>query len=126
MAVMQKVSIEALARQQLSQAATNGRNAADTVVGGHEKVLRRTVIGMLSGAEMGEHENPGEATLYVLKGSVRLIAGDEEWDARTGDLLLLPDARHSLLAQTRWRRLRRSLGSTSTSSENSDASWLNE
>ncbi len=98
MATMQKVSIEALARQQLSQAATNGRNAADTVVGGHEKVLRQTVIGMLSGSEMGEHENPGEATLYVLKGSVRLIAGDQEWDARTGDLLLLPDTRHSLLA----------------------------
>lgn len=98
MAVMQKVSIEALARQQLSQAAANGRNAADTVVGGHEKVLRQTVIGMLSGAEMGEHENPGEATLYVLKGSVRLIAGDQEWDARTGDLLLLPDTRHSLVA----------------------------
>ncbi|OAN26489.1 cupin domain-containing protein [Mycolicibacterium iranicum] len=95
---MQKVSIEALARQQLSQAAANGRNAADTVVGGHEKVLRQTVIGMLSGAEMGEHENPGEATLYVLKGSVRLIAGDQEWDARTGDLLLLPDTRHSLVA----------------------------
>lgn len=98
MAVMQKVSIEALARQQLSQAAANGRNAADTVVGGHEKVLRQTVIGMLSGAEMGEHENPGEAALYVLKGSVRLIAGDQEWDARTGDLLLLPDTRHSLVA----------------------------
>lgn len=95
---MQKVSIEALARQLLSQAAANGRNAADTVVGGHEKVLRQTVIGMLSGAEMGEHENPGEATLYVLKGSVRLIAGDQEWDARTGDLLLLPDTRHSLVA----------------------------
>lgn len=98
MAVMQKVSIEALARQQLSQAAANGRNAADTVVGGHEKVLRQTVIGMLSGAEMGEHENPGEATLYVLSGSVRLIAGDQEWDARTGDMLLIPDTRHSLVA----------------------------
>ena len=95
---MQKVSIEALARQQLSQAAASGRNAADTVVGGHEKVLRQTVIGMVSGAELGEHENPGEATLYVLKGSVRLVSGAEEWDARTGDLLLIPDARHSLVA----------------------------
>ncbi|MBB2992856.1 quercetin dioxygenase-like cupin family protein [Mycolicibacterium iranicum] len=95
---MQKVSLEALARQQLSQAAASGRNAADTVVGGHEKVLRQTVIGMTSGSEMGEHENPGEATLYVLSGSVRLSAGGQQWDARTGDLLLLPDSRHSLLA----------------------------
>jgi quercetin dioxygenase-like cupin family protein len=98
MAVMQKVSIEALARQQLEQAAASGRNAADTVVGGHERVLRQTVIGMLSGAELGEHENPGEASLYVLKGSVRLVAGEQQWDARTGDLLMIPDARHSVVA----------------------------
>ncbi|WP_048631282.1 cupin domain-containing protein [Mycolicibacterium aurum] len=97
---MQKVSIEALARQQLEKAAASGRNAADTVVGGHERVLRQTVIGMIAGSELGEHENPGEASLYVLKGSVRLTAGDEQWEARSGDLLLIPDARHSLTALT--------------------------
>ena len=97
---MQKVSLEALARQQIEQAAAAGRNAADTVVRGHEKVLRQTVIGMVYGSELGEHENPGEATLYVLKGSVRLIAGDQQWDGRTGDLLMIPDSRHSLLALT--------------------------
>ncbi|MFW0150950.1 cupin domain-containing protein [Mycobacterium sp. smrl_JER01] len=95
---MQKVSLEALARQQLANAAANGRNAADTVVGGHERVLRQTVIGMTAGSELGEHENPGEATLYVLKGAVRLVAGDQQWDARAGDLLMIPDSRHSLLA----------------------------
>ncbi|RFZ13556.1 Cupin domain protein [Mycobacterium marinum] len=97
---MQKISIEALARQQLEHAAAQGRNAADTVVGGHERVLRQTVIGMLAGAELGEHENPGEATVYVVKGSVRLEAADQRWEARTGDLLKIPDARHSLLALT--------------------------
>ncbi|WNG90106.1 cupin domain-containing protein [Mycobacterium sp. ITM-2016-00317] len=97
---MQKVSIEALARQQLESAAASGRNAADTVVGGHERVLRQTVIGMLAGSELGEHENPGEATLYVLKGSVRLVSGDQHWDARAGDLVFIPDARHSVVAQT--------------------------
>lgn len=97
---MQKVSIEALARQQLERAAATGRNAADTVVGGHERVLRQTVIGMVAGSELGEHENPGEATVYVVKGSVRLSAGDEQWDGRTGDLLMIPDARHSLSALT--------------------------
>ncbi|KWX65941.1 cupin domain-containing protein [Mycobacterium sp. NAZ190054] len=95
---MQKVSIEALARQQLEKAMATGRNAADTVVGGHERVLRQTVIGMPAGAELGEHENPGEASLYVLKGSVRLVCGDQQWDARTGDLLFIPDARHSVVA----------------------------
>ncbi|MEW5809757.1 MAG: cupin domain-containing protein [Actinomycetota bacterium] len=95
---MQKVSIEALARQQLERAASSGRNAADTVVGGHERILRQTVVGMTAGSQMSEHENPGEATIYVLKGAVRMTADEQQWDGRTGDLLLIPDSRHSLLA----------------------------
>lgn len=98
MAAVQKVSIEALARQQLERAASTGRNAADTVVGGHERILRQTVVGMTAGSQMSEHANPGEATIFVLRGSVRLIAGDDQWDGRTGDLLVIPDAHHSLLA----------------------------
>ena len=67
MAAVQKVSIEALARQQLERAASTGRNAADTVVGGHERILRQTVVGMTAGSEMSEHANPGEATIFVLR-----------------------------------------------------------
>jgi len=97
---MQKISIEALARQQLGAAATasSGR-AADTVYGGHEKVLRQTVIGMTRGTVLGEHENPGEATIYVIAGRVRLCVGEDSWQARAGDLLIVPDARHSLEAE---------------------------
>jgi len=94
---VQKISIEALARQQLNAAvASRSGRAADTVFGGHEKVLRQTVIALLSGMSLTEHENPGEATIYVLSGRVRLRAGDIAWEARTGDLLIVPDARHSL------------------------------
>ena len=54
---MQKISLEALARQQMKLAATAaGRHTADTVFGGHEKVLRQAVIGMIAGARLGEHE----------------------------------------------------------------------
>ena len=96
---MQRVSLEALARQQLKQAATaGGGHTADTVYGGHEKVLRQTVIGMIEGAVLGEHSNPGEATVQVLSGRVRLVAGDLSWEGRAGDLLIVPDARHSLEA----------------------------
>ena len=97
---MQKISIEALARQQLAAAtsASSGR-AADTVFGGHEKVLRQTVIGMRQGTVMAEHESPGDATVYVLSGRVRLIVGEHAWQARTGDLLIMPKARHSLEAE---------------------------
>ena len=96
---MQKISLEALARQQVKLAATAaGRHTADTVYGGHEKVLRQTVIGMIAGARLAEHENPGEATVLILRGRVRLSAGDLSWEAARGDLLIVPDRRHSLEA----------------------------
>jgi quercetin dioxygenase-like cupin family protein len=96
---MQKVSLEALARQQVDRAVSaGGGHTADTVYGGHEKVLRQTLIGMRRGAHLAEHENPGEATVQVLRGRVRMAVGDVSWEARTGDLLIVPDARHSLEA----------------------------
>lgn len=53
---------------------------------------------MTAGATLTEHENPGEATLIVLRGRVRLRSGEDEWDGRTGDLIVIPQARHSLEA----------------------------
>jgi quercetin dioxygenase-like cupin family protein len=96
---MQRISLEALARQQLElAAAAGGGHTADTVYGGHEKVLRQTVIGMTRGARLAEHENPGEATVQVLHGRVRLSAGELAWEGRRGDLLIVPDSRNSLEA----------------------------
>lgn len=50
------------------------------------------------GQTLDEHENPGEATIHVLSGRVRLRAGETWWDGSPGDLLIVPDARHSLEA----------------------------
>jgi quercetin dioxygenase-like cupin family protein len=96
---MQKLSLQALAREQLSSAATasSGRSAR-TVYGGHEHVLRQTVIALTAGSSLSEHDNPGDATILVLSGRVRLTAGDDTWEGREGDLLLIPAARHSMLA----------------------------
>ena len=66
--------------------------------GGHEHVLRQTLIALTAGTSMSEHENPGEATLQVISGRVRLDSGDDHWEARVGDLLFVPPARHSLFA----------------------------
>lgn len=96
---MQKVSLTALAREHLAAAAaTPSGRSAHTVYGGHEHVLRQTLIAMLGGQELHEHENPGEATLQVLHGRVRLTAGTVSWDCAEGDLLTIPDTRHSLHA----------------------------
>ena len=94
---MQKFSLEALGHQLLERAgAAGGGHTADTVVGGHERILRQTVIAMLRGAVLAEHENPGEATVHVLRGRVRLSAGELSWEGRSGDLLVVPVMRHSL------------------------------
>ena len=96
---MQKFSLDAIAREQAKRAsaASSGRSA-ETVFGGHEHVLRQTVIALTAGSALDEHENPGEATIQVLRGRVRLTAGQIAWDGRTGDLLVVPDARHALEA----------------------------
>ncbi len=98
---MQKVSLEALARQLLRSAGDgNSGRAADTVHGGHEKSLRQTVVALTAGTARAEHENPGEATVYVLEGRVRLVAPEAAWEGRQGDLIIVPQSRHSLEALT--------------------------
>jgi quercetin dioxygenase-like cupin family protein len=99
---MQKLSLDALARELLGRAAAGERpgdsRESRTVVGGHEKALRQTVIALAKDAALAEHASPGEATLIVLRGRVTLTAGTESWEGRGGDLLILPDAPHSLTA----------------------------
>ncbi len=96
---MHKLSLDALAREHTARAASEstGRSSS-TVVGGHERVLRQTLVALMAGRSMAEHENPGEATVLVLRGRVRLAAAGDTWDGRSGDLLIVPDARHSLEA----------------------------
>ena len=96
---MEKSSLTALVRQQLDLAsrASSGRSAS-TVYGGHEHVLRQTLIALNAGQKLDEHENPGEATVHVLHGRVRLVAGETSWDGSPGDLLIVPQVRHALEA----------------------------
>lgn len=96
---MEKSSLTALARELLEHAThTSSARGADTVYGGHEHVLRQTVIALAAGQSLTEHENPGEATVQVLRGRVRLSTGDVTWEGAPGDLLVVPQARHSLEA----------------------------
>jgi quercetin dioxygenase-like cupin family protein len=60
--------------------------------------LRQTLIALLDGAELGEHESPGPASLLVLRGRVRLLAGDETVQVGAHQFTPIPDRRHSLHA----------------------------
>ena len=96
---MEKLSLTALARQQLklARAASSGRSA-QTVFGGHEHALRQTLIALAAGRRLDEHDSPGEATVHVLHGRVRLASGDLAWEGSPGDLIVVPAARHALEA----------------------------
>jgi quercetin dioxygenase-like cupin family protein len=96
---MEKFSLEAIAREQAKRAAaaSSGRSA-ETVYGGHEHALRQTVLALTAGSSLDEHESPGEATVQVLRGRVRLTAGQVAWEGRAGDLLVVPEVRHALQA----------------------------
>jgi quercetin dioxygenase-like cupin family protein len=96
---MEKFSLDAIARVQAERAAaaSSGRSA-ETVYGGHEHALRQTVLAFTAGSSLDEHESPGEATVQVLRGRVRMTAGKVAWEGRAGDLLIVPDARHALHA----------------------------
>ena len=84
---------DALTRK--AQDAESGR-AAETVRGGSSRALRQTVIALRAGASLAEHENPGEATVQVLTGRVRLVSGDDSVEAGAGELIGVPQAPHRL------------------------------
>lgn len=96
---MIRTSLTRLVDEQLAlaRAATSGRSA-HTVHGGHDRSLHQTLIALTAGQRLQEHDSPGEATLQVLRGRIRLNAGEISTEAVIGDLLVIPDARHSVEA----------------------------
>ena len=97
--MIENVSLSELIEQHIgaARAASSGRSA-HTVFGGHARTLRQTLIALTEGSRLDEHENPGEATLQVLVGQVQMATASETRDAAAGELLVIPDERHSLEA----------------------------
>ena len=80
--------------------AQSARRAARTLTGGSGHALRQTAIALLEGSSLSDHESPGEATLQVLVGRVRLSWSDSAVDLGTGGFVVVPQERHGLLALT--------------------------
>ncbi|MGY1747327.1 LuxR family transcriptional regulator [Blastococcus sp. SYSU D00695] len=60
--------------------------------------LRQTVIALRGGAALQEHDSPGPAGLLVVRGRVRLVAGDDVVTLERGQTAPIPQRRHSLEA----------------------------
>lgn len=75
---------------------SSGRAARSLPTGG--RTLRQTMVALAAGAELAEHESPGEAVLQVLDGRVTLHADGLSWLLAVGEQVPIPPARHGLRA----------------------------
>ncbi|MDN5854775.1 MAG: cupin domain-containing protein [Actinomycetia bacterium] len=58
--------------------------------------LRQLVLALRAGESLSDHENPGEVTVYVLRGRVRLTTSSESYELTEGESMAIPDERHGL------------------------------
>ncbi|MFI6450375.1 cupin domain-containing protein [Streptosporangium amethystogenes] len=96
---MLTTSLTTLTNEHLTAArkAASGRSA-HTVHGGRRNSLRQTLLALAAGRRLDDHESPGEATLQVLHGRVRLATGQDSWEGTAGDHVAIPAERHNLTA----------------------------
>jgi len=95
---MTSMTLHTMGEEQLERAreASNGR--ASTTVH-HGARLRQTLLALVAGTRLGEHQSPGDATVLCLRGHVVLNVGDREVDIPEGSLLKVPPQRHDLVAK---------------------------
>ncbi|AJC58523.1 MULTISPECIES: cupin [Streptomyces] len=91
------VNLETLVRDQLddARASAHGRSAHLFV---HDGPLRQTVIALLAGNSLDEHNTPPAASLQILRGRVRLTGQGGGQELIAGDVTAIPHARHGLQA----------------------------
>ena len=77
------------------QGATSGRSAK-TLHGGQGSALRQTLVVMLAGHRMDEYVSPGEATVLVLAGCLKLHTEDKQIVLGEGDFFVMPSERQSV------------------------------
>jgi len=88
--------VQHLAAEHLEAArkAENGRSAKVVV---HDGPLRQSIIALVAGIELAEHNSPPAASLQVLVGRVR-VTGFDQAVLAAGELSVLTHARHAVLA----------------------------
>lgn len=64
----------------------SGRNARTLVKSGP---LRVVLVALAPGGGMAEHQSEGPITVQPVKGRIRLVAGDREFDLQPGEILSL-------------------------------------
>ena len=92
------VDLQELAAELLGRATSEDTGRAARTLPHPVDGLRQTVIALRGGAGTGEHQSPGPASLLVLRGRVRVVAGDRTLELRENQVGPLPNRRHHLQA----------------------------
>ena len=93
------VDVHALAGELLQKAAAESAGRAARTLPHPVDGLRQTLIALREGAVMDEHESPGAASLMVIRGRVRIMAGRDDLVIGPHQIAPVPDQRHSLRAE---------------------------
>ncbi|MDO5493246.1 MAG: LuxR family transcriptional regulator [Nesterenkonia sp.] len=96
----QTTNLITLGEELLGQARESAHGRAARSVRGGDVPMRQTLLALTADSELAEHEAPRDAVLYVLIGDLRLITSDHEWELTTGDVVPIPQARHSVQADS--------------------------
>ncbi|QGU08644.1 hypothetical protein COCCU_13770 [Corynebacterium occultum] len=88
------IETKSVALLEAALAAENGRQAKLLAKDGP---LRQTVIALRAGVTLAEHNSPPAASVFLLKGRVK-ISGQEEAIVEEGELEILTHFRHSVEA----------------------------
>ncbi|MBB5790493.1 cupin domain-containing protein [Jiangella mangrovi] len=91
------MTLQSMGTDQLEEAriSTSGR-ASRTLHSGAR--LRQTLIALIAGTRMNEHQSPGDATVHCLRGHVTLHTRERTVTVAEGVLADVPPERHDLVA----------------------------
>lgn len=91
------IDVTAAVEELLGQAreGSAGR-AARTLTPGAGAALKQTLMALTGGTVLADHESPGEATLYVLTGTVRLTSAGADLLLDAGAYAPIPRVRHGV------------------------------
>ncbi len=92
------IDVHALSAELLEKAGSEHSGRAGRTLPHPVDGLRQTLIALRAGGNLSEHESPGAASLMVIRGRVRLIAGDQGVEVGPHQITPIPDQRHSLHA----------------------------
>jgi quercetin dioxygenase-like cupin family protein len=80
-----------------ARAARSGR-AGRTLTPGAGAPLKQALLALTTGTVLADHESPGDATLHVLRGRLRVTAGEQEILLEAGGYAPIPPMRHGVEA----------------------------